>query len=569
MTVDPSVLAGVRLTADLPADLRGRIAGLLAEVHVAGGEWVVRQGEPGDTMYLVRSGRLEVLRTQAGDRRVLGVLQPGDTFGELALVQGGTRVAGVRALRDTELLALHRRDVAPLLADPHFAAALLRLTTAIARAEHAVVDPAARRTVVAVLGRAPTAVTALVDGLADALRTQGVGVAVLRHADVDDALTTDPARVGRVLGRLESDHDVVLVDGGVADPAGPDGTWGEVCARQADRVVVVAAPGEDPPRADADLSGCDLVVAGRGPMGVADLDRWDARLRPRAHHRVRDRNRRSDVARLARRLTGRALGVVLSGGGARGLAHIGVLQALEEAGVTIDRYGGTSMGALVSALAATGRPAAEIRRIAIREMVERRPFRDYTVPRVALIRGVAAEAMLQRVLGDVDVRQLPRSWFAVSAALEDAELVVHRRGPAWEATACSMSLPGLAPPRIHDGRVVVDGGVLDNLPVGIMADDGEGQVVAADVTRQRAFVTDGGPPRIPGIVEVLAATMALSNLQQTEVNRRRSRVVVEPQVSDVGLLDFGQIDAAIAAGHTATRAALEVAGDLLHPAVAV
>src|SRR5204863_127977 len=149
-------------------------------------------------------------------------------------------------------------------------------------------------------------------------------------------------------------HDlVVLVSGDATDPP----AWNAFCARQADRVVAVASGAPAGP--DPAPEGCDLVLVRQGGESVP-VARWLEAVRPRAHHLVDAGPSLSDgVERTLRRILGRSVGVVLSGGGARAFVHLGVLERLHAGGLVVDRWGGTSMGAFLSALAATGRTPGE------------------------------------------------------------------------------------------------------------------------------------------------------------------------------------------------------------------
>src|SRR4029453_7342496 len=217
-----------------------------------------------------------------------------------------------------------------------------------------------------------------------------------------------------------------------------------------------------------------------------------AAVSPRTHHVVPAGSGFADgVARVARRLTGRSLGIVLSGGGARGFAHIGALGALADARFEIDRLGGCSMGSLIAALAASGAGSEEIADSCRAELVRCSPFTDYTLPRVALIRSRKAGAMLERLFGTTLVEELERPLFPASADLLSSRLVVHRRGTVVYAVGASMSIPGVAPPVRRAGRLLVDGGVLNNLPVDHMAETGEGPVVAVDVIRRLEPLGEG------------------------------------------------------------------------------
>jgi predicted acylesterase/phospholipase RssA len=291
-------------------------------------------------------------------------------------------------------------------------------------------------------------------------------------------------------------------------------------------------------------------------VAIDGEDAWEAFCRRQADRIVEAGERPLDVAALGRRLTGRAVGVVLSGGGARGLAHIGVLAGLLDAGVTIDRVGGCSMGALVGAQLALGRDPRQLRAWAQAELVERNPLGDYTVPRVALTRGRRGRAMLERTFGAARIEEMDREFFCVSADLVSARLVVHRDGPAVDALAASVALPGIVPPSAAGEQLLVDGGVLDNLPVAEMAAAGEGPVIAIDVTARFA----PPPPGVRmGIRDVLLRTLTLGASDTAEAAQRHADLVIEPDVSGVGMLDFSRLDDLVARGREAAEGALRSA----------
>lgn len=159
------------------------------------------------------------------------------------------------------------------------------------------------------------------------------------------------AKFTPLVERCELDHDQVILVCGASARTAP---WDEFCLARADKVIVVVSAtvaGPHPPVSHAgqwaSLRGCDLLGYGI-ERGSECLVGWMAELAPVSTYAIRtDHHRRGDMARMARRLAGRAVGVVLSGGGARGLAHLGVIERLQSAGVVIDRVGGVSMGAFI------------------------------------------------------------------------------------------------------------------------------------------------------------------------------------------------------------------------------
>ena len=347
----------------------------------------------------------------------------------------------------------------------------------------------------------------------------------------------------------ESAHVLLLDEAGA-------GVWSDLCARQADRMLLVAT--EHSPVPSSPSPDADLVMLGPS-SGDALRAILDA-VAPRAHHRLATIEPSDPGAgRLARRVVGRALGVVLSGGGARGFAHIGALAELETEGIEVDRYGGCSMGSFIAAMAAAGWSARNIRDRCHEELVRRSPFNDYTIPRVALIRSRKAGRMFDRLFGELTIEELAKPLFTVSADLLSSRLVVHRRGSLIEAVGASMSIPGLAPPLPRSGRLLVDGGVLNNLPVDAMADAEEGPIVAIDVVR-RLEASEEVEQALPSIMETLSRATVLGSVERAERNRDLALLVVTPDVQDIPLRDFKSLDRAIEAGRAATRRVLDAGG---------
>ena len=550
-------LETVELFAALSPALRERLLPAFELVRVPAGSWVCRQGEPGEALLVVQSGRLEVVVDSASGGRRAGLLGPGSVLGELALLLGGVRSASVRALRETELLRLERQTFDELLRDvPAFAVAVAR---ALARQLE-------RRVPESVAATRETAVVAVV-GLTPGVGAVELTEALLRELGGYGTATLvppaepgfDEAEVGRALGRLEAAHDIVLL---LAPSWGDAEGWARFCLRQADSVIGVVDPRTPPPPGlDSDLAGCQVVFTTSYPVEGRRLRAWLNALRPAAHHLVgAGSTRGEDVARLARRLTGHSLGVVLSGGGARGLAHIGVLKALVEAGYTIDRVGGTSMGSLVASLFAIGRSPAEIEAICHAELVVRNPFNDYTLPRYGLIRARKATGMLTRLFGDATVETTRRSLFTVSADLVTGQEVVHRQGLIVAAVGASMSIPGVAPPVRDGSRLLVDGGVLNNLPVDVMAEGQEGPIVAVDVRQLTGPTQTVGPLALPSMVETLGRACVLGSWRKTDRTRLLASVVVAPDLPGVGLFDYKQYRRIIAEGRRAAELALATTG---------
>jgi NTE family protein len=343
-------------------------------------------------------------------------------------------------------------------------------------------------------------------------------VAVLGTPDVlAQGVAGEPASVyGPVLDRAEEGHGLVLLAAGFTTPEPTREPWTRFCLQQADRILAVTGGGSLPSALARypELQACDLVAYDTAP---GTLDCWAAVLNPTGSHLIRETKLAADIARMARRLAGASLGIVLSGGGARAFSDIGVLDELTAAGVTIDRIAGVSMGAVIGALFAMGHDADEIAAICFEEWVRRRPLHDFTIPRHALIRGERVQSMLHRTFGTRLIEELERSFLCGSAELRSGQLEIARHGPLWEAVGLSINLPIIAPPQVRGRKILVDGSVVDNLPVKAMAEMGEGPIIAVDV--KAAFERrEGGQEaardandRPPSLVETLTRLLLIGS----------------------------------------------------------
>ncbi len=513
-----------------------------SERRLAAHEWLFRAGEPSDRLFVVLSGRLQAVDDEG---RILRELGAGAALGELGLLTGSARSASVRAVRDCRLLEIDAERFGRLVEeDGGLAVSIARELARQLQASGGLDVPEVRPSVFALVaaGRAP--VGELVGELEVALGRFG-SVATLDG----ELLAADD--FAHALDQAELSVDYVLL---VEGAGGQE--WSTFCRRQCDRLLVAVEDEPPGPEWRRRPEECELLFVGASDETI---ERWLDEAAPRTHHVITSgAGFRAGIERAARRLTGRSLGLVLSGGGARGLAHIGALAALADAGFVLDRIGGCSMGSFIAAMAALGHDADEIEATCSRELVRRSPFNDYTLPRVSLIRARKAGVMLDRVFGSARMESLERPLYTVSADLISSLVVVHRRGPIFEAVGASMNLPGLVPPLRRNGRLLVDGGVLNNLPVDHMAESNEGPIVAVDVVR-RVDAGESEQP-LPSITETLARATVLGSVERAERNRALALVLVTPEVQGIALREWSALAAAVEAGRHAAEETLEAGG---------
>jgi NTE family protein len=554
---DEALLAGVALFSALPAELVRKLVAGSQPLLVRAGKWLFREGDAADAMYVVRSGRLEVMGEVVGrPAETMRELGPGAAVGELALVTGAPRSASIRARRDATVLRLPKQSFDELLReDSAFASTLARVLGGELQRSRRIDETAAGGAkTLAVVSLSPD-LAGIEASLVQEL-TQLCPTAQL-NSDGSADLETDQigSYVARMLDELEREHHIVVL---LAGPLGA-GAWAQACLRQADRVLALASgPCIQQLESMASLEGCDAaLLVDTDEPGVAEV--LEA-IRPRSTQRIRGGDARSeDVARLARRIAGCSTGLVLSGGGARAFAHIGAIEALVEAGIAIDRVGGASTGAFIGALLAQDLDPPTIDARCYEEWVRRDPLADYRFPRVSLLRGRRLATMLERNLPG-RIEDLPRPFYCVSTDVIGGELTVHRGGALARAVEASMCLPGMLPPvRIADS-FHIDGGVLDNLPIEPMIAGREGPIIICDVARPERYTEDRKEPLYaPGMFDTLSRMAQLTSGNAVERARAQADLVITPAQEHVGAMEFHAIDVMREAGRRAALHALEAA----------
>ncbi len=567
-------LRNVPVFADLSPQMRDEIASLAESLPLERGSWLFRQDEEADGVYVVRLGHLEVIQ-EGEEPETINTLTRGAVLGELALLSESQRSASVRALRDSELLKIDKEAFQALLrSEPELALSLTRVLSTQLRASRAL--PVARRAqpvTIALCAASPGVdMLAFTHQLSQEMCAWGK-VAVLYPEDpsgpIQESREEALARYAPLIESCESAHDQVLM---VARADATSSPWDEFCRSRADRVLAVVSAEAPPPTTEQDhLRGADLVASDVTP-GSGCLGSWVESIAPASVFAISSSAPRADIARTARRLCGRSVGVVLSGGGARAFAHLGVLEVLLDAGLLVDRVGGVSMGSFIGGLLACGHESAAMDACCYEEWVRRNPINDYTIPRSSLVKGHKAEAMLERVFGELQLEELSRPYYCASVDLRGNRLRVDTHGSMVLAIGASISLPLIAPPMRREESLLIDGSLLDNLPLEPMSGSGEGPVLAVDIKGgeeprrppTRTAEGDAAVPvasthgrRLPSLPETMARIALMSSAGTDESARRHADMTIRVRVSGVGLLEFHQIDQARAAGRLAAQAALE------------
>ena len=537
------------------------------------GQDLFKQGDPPDALFILTAGAMAVLLESPDydpykPPTWLGTVRAGETVGEMALLSGKVRNATVRALRDCEVLRFKRSDFETLMTSQ--AAAMLHIARVAFQRLEAIRTVAtgslrAGRAFAVVPAAPGINVLEFALELADSLARFG-SVALLRESEFKNAGTAD-------FHALEQQHAYLLY---VAEQAG--GSWFELCRRQSDEVMWFAIAEQNPATAivcapmlaDA-LKVQRLVLRHRQDIVAGAAMKWRIACHTSALHHVRTL---ADIDRIARFLTGNATGLVLGGGGARGFAHLGVLRALREAGLQIDTVAGTSIGAIVAAGTAMQWSDEELYFRNHRAFVQSNPLADYTLPFIALVAGRRASARLRQEYDQLCIEDMPLPYFCISSNLTDGSVKEHRTGLLWHALRASIAIPGVLPPVFAGGQVLVDGGVINNLPVDVMRRDLSGRLIGVDISGDYAIaakVEEYDSPAMwrmglewlrgrrtrPNILQILLRSGMVNSASKAEQNRRLSNLLIKPPVEQIELMDWQAFDRAIDIGYRHTLSLLE------------
>ncbi|WP_109355063.1 patatin-like phospholipase family protein [Sphingorhabdus sp. EL138] len=532
---------------------------------VSGGENLVVQGDDADALYFVESGRFRVVVNKV---HIVAHIEAGEAVGELAFFAGGKRTADVIAMRDSVVLEVSRQAFDNIALDhPELTQAMLKLVSerlAVATARTVSVSTGTPR-VIALL---PAGTSQLPDGLLS--RLAAAFEAVLKDDTPIIAVDqgTNEASGGAAyqawLAEQEAKGAYVLIDG-----SGSEEWGGQVC-RNADALVMVGCPGRAEPEPNAMEQTAMrwiappqrslLLVREKAEKTITKSAQWIGPREPKLHHHAA-LDSDADFTKVARFLTGRAVGLVLAGGGALGCAHLGVVQALRQADIPIDFIGGASAGAAMGGAIARGMTVEETLDQMEAMFIKAKAMRRLTLPLYSLLDPTVFDAELRQRYGTKDIADQPINFFGVSTNLSTNGLHVHRRGPLWECVRASGSLPTILPPFIDsDGNILVDGGVLDNVPVKVMhgLKTGPNIVVSLgdpdeiwrtdveyeDIRGRWTLMKDvllrkKREAEFPSIVEIMSRSMVVaSRMASKEMLGDQDLLVNPPIIPDMQILDW-------------------------------
>ena len=589
----------------------------LNRVWLKSGEHVFMTDEDATSMFVIISGRVRLyFPPQKQDHEeVVRERGRGDTIGEAPLLAHGKYSSTAVTSRDAELVRMshgalkiitaHHSEVSTRLLE--LVANKLQLNLRSGDHSHAELV-----TICLIPADPQTKMDEFADGLRQSLSV--FGSTLLLNSSIIDEMFPDEttqrldnffyrSKLTGWMAEQEEVHRFIVLQ---ADSRAS--SWSKVCASQADCVLVVAHGDREnkvPLLYEQKLlwrtrktARPELVLiheTGSTPNGTQVwLKSRNIQMR---HHHVRLTSK-DDMARLARCISGHSVGVILTGGGGGGLAHLGALRALEESGIPIDCIGGTSQGTLTAGMYARTLSTSQILPMLRNNMhalnSPHHLLTDLTLPLLSLFSGKGLDAVIKNSVGaNTVIEDLWLNFFCCSTNLSKKCLTVHRCGRLWRCIRASMTVLGLLPPvRDENGELLVDGGYLNSVPVDIMRKEmGVETVIVVDVEdkdfasfrdltphdggmgsfgllwdRLNPFgfgARSGGAERLenPSYADVLHALTATTTKKHLELIARDHRINMHLRPPGVSTwmahgLTFSQMDAAVRKAQAYTNSAI-------------
>lgn len=571
------------LFGTLEMDVLQELQNQLEWTTLTKGETLFRQGDPGDGMFIVVTGRLQILiQDKHGKEHIHSEVGPGEVVGELALLTRDPRAATVYAIREANVVKLPAEVFEKLISQ--FPQMMVQISRMIVRRQQSLSRENQSRSynyvIVPLSQNLP-----LPDFLPELAHAMSqFGTVLTLNAELFDQIygvngaaqtpQTDPLSLvmTKCLTDLAARYKYLIYAADYGWTA-----WTQRCIEQADRVLLMAYAQaehklrevEEEIHKRYDRVRVELVLL-HGPQTETphNTEAWLAPRNLFTHHHIRHKDYKH-TRRLARHLTNNKIGLVLSGGGARGFAHVGVIKALHEMGIEIDAVGGTSMGSLISAVYAIKHEPQTILEM-VKRFADTRQLFDFTLPIVSLMSSNKVNHVLEELFGETAIEDLWHPFFCVSSNLSRAEPIIHRQGSLRRAVRASVSIPTVFSPVVFNGDVVVDGGIMNNFPVDIMrelCEDGTvlGVTVAPTLDRVRDFAHDDSisgwrmlinrlnpaseKDAAPSLIWTVLRSMEINNVYFQNSMEKLTDLFIHPDVSKFGILEFGSYEPIIQIGY--------------------
>lgn len=541
------------------------------EVFLPSGTVLMEEGQLGEDLYIVLHGRLSIYQFENDQERLIAEFGTGDVVGEIGILIDIPRTATVKTIRDTVLLKLNKTIFGqfskrhPLVALEISKKCIQRL---INKSEKKI------RGHIKTVALVPTTKSDIIMQFIENLLGEMGRSLFLNFEKISKNfhwVHNNPQLIAW-LNDQEFAYDYIFY---LADDE--DTPWTELCLRQADKVFFLCDAHQKGEIANferiyfknkkIEIDRCLFLLHETVDHSYSRTAEWIK------HSRVSDffHLARGETKKAFRLMTGKSVGLILSGGGARGAAHIGLLRAMDELGISIDMIGGTSIGGIISALYALGYDYKSMGE-KYHEIIVPGGKLDYTFPYVSISAGKNIVKALKTYAGEHQlIEDLWTRMFCVSSNITENTEYIHDKGLLWRALRATASLPGVYPPVFDDAGLLVDGGYLNNLPVEVMRKRFHaGKIIASlitvtsekekytatgesfsgwDVIKNKLKFFEDTPFKVPRIDTIMMRSMNVNDYDRQLYQATLADRCIYLEMNEYGLMDYPQYKKIIEEGY--------------------
>lgn len=589
-------LQSTELVGHLSTAILKKLANALQVVPLEGCQILMQQNEKADCMYFVMHGRLRVFVTDdVGHEIVVGEISSGEVVGEMALLTDDPRSATVRTIRDCVLLKL-TRDTFDKFVIKYPETALEISRQCIHRLSSSMRSKKVKKSKLHTITILPTHENPLIiDSIKKLSHTISKhGRVLVLNQDVINQklgidisqLTPSDSRYANIVAWVneqEDNYDYIVYEANITSSL-----WTDLCLRQADCIFVFTSSQDDPKlteieqelfyqKPDITCRKSLVILHPKKSKTPKNTVLWlEKRKVDDFFHIACDSD--ADAERLARILTGNSIGIVLSGGGARGLAHVGLLRALEENNIPFDMVGGTSMGAVIASACSMEWNSDVIKQLCNSVFVKGDQV-DFTFPMLSLSTGKNIVEQLKNSFGDET--RIEDSWrrnYCVSTNLSTQKMMIHDQGLLWHAIRSSTSLPAIFPPVLSKEGFLIDGAILNNMPVDVMQRKlNAGKVLASQIVTSiekphceeygdwisgwkllwSKFSSQNKTNQYPRIDSIITQAIMLNGERYEEQMAQSADECIKLDCAEYDIMDFKAYENIIELGYQSSKKQLE------------
>ena len=533
------ILRSIALFNNLSNEDLKLIADRLHKESHAKSTFIFKEGDTGDAMYLVESGQVAVVRHD--DRETVAYLGPGSFVGEISLLLAQPRTASLKVIIDAELWALHKEDFEELLAtQPSIGMEMTR------ELSQRLVTTTRRKS-----GLVTRRITALISTAHASdkhkIAQEAVELAQALHTQLKSPVGLLPLPRTKLEVERTASEDVMVLDNDNLDET----YLAKTLSYQLDvyKHIILHLPDTPDALTEKAIDLADTVVSiGKPPTWLSSReekqDVWEIT------------DSKDDLWRTARRLTNRIVGLALSSGGSRGLAHLGVLKVLLEEKIPIDLVAGTSAGAWFGAFFAAGWSQERFDEFTeyIKTVTKFSNWDLNIFPRTGIAKGrKARDKIIARSLDNGTFEDLEIPMYMVAADIYTGDEVVFESGPLADAIRASLSVPVLANPWFYQSRYFVDGGIVNPLPASVLRNKGADIIIASSVIQPLHKSYSGRRDRMPSILQTISNMFSAMEAEVVKKQIPLIDVLIHHDVSSKHNLDFERVNELVEMGEETTR----------------